>query len=342
MEFLASIPLLGGFLAVVLPFLIVLGVVVFVHEYGHYIVGRWCGIHAETFSIGYGRPLKKWTDKRGTVWQIALLPLGGYVKFLGDENASSFGSSDALENMGATERSRSFPGAAVWRRALTVAAGPVFNFILSIVMFAGLIMWQGKATEPPVVAEVLVPLSDEQDLREGDEILAVNGTEVASYVEVYSELEEAQSSPNLELTVRRDGQVVNVTAPYLLPPLVAGVTPFSPASDAGLFPDDLILELGGTPLASFEDLREVVLSSEGVDLPMVILRDGERIDLSIKPEITETPRPDGEGWEKRVMIGVSGSLAFHPQTEVPGLVTSTVEGAERVWRVYHLCLCVAT
>ena len=338
MELLASIPFIGGFLATVIPFLVVLGIVVFVHEYGHYIVGRWCGIHADVFSIGYGRPLKQWTDKRGTVWQIALLPLGGYVKFLGDENASSFGNSDALDGMSSGERSRSFPGATVWRRALTVAAGPVFNFILSIVVFAGLILWQGKATEPPVVGDVLVPMAQGQDLRKGDEIIAIEGREIAGYLDIYDSLDAFEGQPTLALTVRRNGQLVDITAPFLLPPLISGVTPFSPAADAGLASGDLILALGDTPLSSFSDLREVVLASEGVALPMTILRNGQEQSVNITPEITETPKPDGEGWEKRVMIGVSGSLAFLPETTTPGIISSLVEGTERMWRVITMSL----
>lgn len=339
MELLANIPFLGGFLATVLPFLVVLGVVVFVHEYGHYIVGRWCGIHAEVFSIGYGRPLKQWRDKRGTVWQIALLPLGGYVKFLGDENASSFSTGDdAMVGMSASERSRSFPGASVWRRALTVLAGPVFNFLLSIAVFAGLIMWQGKATEPPVVGEVQIPMAPGHDLRTGDEILAIGDTPVEGYADIYKALDAAAGQAELDLTVRRDEQVIEVKAPFLLPPLVSGVTPFSPAADAGLSPGDLILELGGSPLASFEDLREVVLASEGVALPMTILRDGAQVEVDITPKITETPKSDGEGWEKRVMIGVSGALAFDPHTESPGVIAAISQGAERMWRVITLSL----
>lgn len=89
MELLASIPIIGGTISLVIPFLIVISIVVFIHEYGHYIVGRWCGIHAEVFSVGMGRPIFSKIDKNGTKWQISLIPLGGYVKFLGDINASS-------------------------------------------------------------------------------------------------------------------------------------------------------------------------------------------------------------------------------------------------------------
>ena len=111
MELIASIPVFGGFLATVIPLIVILGVVVFVHEYGHYIVGRWSGIHAEVFSVGYGRPIWSWHDKRGTKWQIAWLPLGGYVKFLGDGNAASFNDSSNAGSIAHEDQGRAFPTA---------------------------------------------------------------------------------------------------------------------------------------------------------------------------------------------------------------------------------------
>ena len=115
MELLNAIPLIGPILGSVLPFLLVLGVVVFVHEYGHYIVGRWCGIHAEAFSIGFGKELFGWVDKRGTRWRLAALPLGGYVKFLGDADASSSGvDEEVMSHLNPEQRAHSFPPP--WRR----------------------------------------------------------------------------------------------------------------------------------------------------------------------------------------------------------------------------------
>ena len=318
MELLLGIPVFGSLLATIIPFLVVLGVVVFVHEYGHYIVGRWCGIDAEVFSVGYGRPLYKWRDKRGTVWQIAALPLGGYVKFAGDGNAASFPSNADTGGMDEAERRRTFPGASVWRRALTVAAGPVFNFILSTVVFAGLLMWNGQPIETPTVGKVLVPQAAPQDLQVGDEIVGVNGAPVADFAEL---LEAVTGLPegfddDIALTVRRDGTEREILAPFLYPPLVQRVVPLSPASEAGLLPGDLIIRIGEQEPRSFEALRQVVLASEGVTLDMVVLRDGEEITLQIAPEITDTPK-EGGGFERRVMIGVVGTMAFERESQVP-------------------------
>jgi len=159
MELIASIPLIGGFLSTVIPFILVLGIVVSIHEYGHYIVGRWSGIHAEVFSIGYGKAIWSGYDKRGTKWQVAWLPLGGYVKFLGDSNAASYGDGSEAANVAAEDRDRAFPTASIAARAATVAAGPIFNFILSAIIFTGIFLYVGTATPVPTVGELRMPIT---------------------------------------------------------------------------------------------------------------------------------------------------------------------------------------
>src|SRR6186997_778445 len=119
MDALDSIPLIGGPIATVLPFVVVLGIVVFVHEYGHYIVARWCGIRSEVFSIGFGPVLWSRHDRRGTLWQVAALPLGGYVKFVGDADGASRADQTKLNRIPKDELAESFHGASVWRRMLT-------------------------------------------------------------------------------------------------------------------------------------------------------------------------------------------------------------------------------
>ena len=114
METIASIPLIGGFVSTVLPFVVVLGIVVFVHEFGHYIVARWCGIRSEVFSIGFGPVLWSRRDRRGTLWQVAALPLGGYVRFVGDSDGSSRADQEAIDRLSAAERRSSFHGATFW------------------------------------------------------------------------------------------------------------------------------------------------------------------------------------------------------------------------------------
>ena len=146
----AVVAALGGTAWTVVFFVIALSVIVFVHEYGHYIVGRWSGIHSEVFSVGFGPVLFSRTDKRGTKWQIAAIPFGGYVKFLGDKDASSVRSND-VSGLSDEERRHTMAGAPLWARAATVAAGPVFNFILTFVLLVGLSLAVGMPTDAPTV-----------------------------------------------------------------------------------------------------------------------------------------------------------------------------------------------
>ena len=134
MDILATLLGTGGLLWTLSFFILAIGIIVFVHEYGHYIVGRWSGIHAEVFSLGFGKVIYARTDKRGTRWQVAALPFGGYVKFMGDANAASAGHVDELGGLTAQQLRATMHGAPLWARSATVAAGPVFNFILSLLV----------------------------------------------------------------------------------------------------------------------------------------------------------------------------------------------------------------
>src|SRR3546814_2520807 len=130
-----------------------LGPLVFVHEYGHYIVGRWCGVKADAFSIGFGRKIVGWTDKRGTLGKIGWLPLGGYVQFAGDRDAVSQPDAE-WQSLPAAERAHSFPAQPVWKRALIVAAGPVTNFLFAILILAGFALVYGASQAPAIVGAV--------------------------------------------------------------------------------------------------------------------------------------------------------------------------------------------
>ena len=134
--FLSTDSLLIG---TIVPFLFVLTAVVFVHEMGHYLVGRWCGIGVSAFSIGFGPELAGFTDRRGTRWKLSAVPLGGYVKFVGDMNAVSKPDAEGIATLSDDERKVAFHTQAVWKRAATVFAGPAFNFLLTIAVLAVLL-----------------------------------------------------------------------------------------------------------------------------------------------------------------------------------------------------------
>lgn len=316
MEYISQIPVFGGFLSTFIAFVVVLGVVVFVHEYGHYIVGRWCGIHAEKFSLGFGPVIWSRTDQRGTQWQLAAFPLGGYVKFVGDRGAASEPDFDAVEEMSDIDRARSFPSAKLFKRALTVAAGPFANFILASVIFAGLVMWQGVATDKPTVGKLFALPNSSFGLQLEDQILEVEGQSVSSFGDIISVALEMDPPGDMEALVLRDDQELLVMAPYLLIPGVHSVDPLSAASIAGLEPGDIIISADGIRISTFSDLQKIVLESGDTEIDLKIWRDGIYLDLPITPVLRDFP--DGEGgFTQRVMIGVYGALAFLPATETP-------------------------
>src|SRR5690606_4895657 len=146
--------LLGILTGYIIPFVLVLSLLVFIHEMGHYLVGRWCGIRVTAFSVGFGPELLGFTDSHGTRWKLSAVPLGGYVKFFGDDDVSSRPDSDGLEELSEKERAQTLAGAKLWKRAATVAAGPIANFLLAIAIFAVLFATYGKMIADPVVAEV--------------------------------------------------------------------------------------------------------------------------------------------------------------------------------------------
>src|ERR1700749_3610404 len=130
----------GGVVGYVVPFLFVLKIVVFFHELGHFLVARWRGVKVVAFSIGFGPEIVGFNDRYGTRWKLAAIPLGGYVKFFGDENAASTPDVPRLTSMSAGERAISFIFQPVWKRAAIVVAGPLANFVLAIVIFSAIFM----------------------------------------------------------------------------------------------------------------------------------------------------------------------------------------------------------
>ncbi|MEM6466786.1 MAG: RIP metalloprotease RseP [Pseudomonadota bacterium] len=336
LELIASIPLVGGLLATVLPFVVVLGIVVFVHEYGHYIVGRWCGIKAEVFSLGFGPVLTSWIDRHGTRWQVAALPLGGYVKFVGDVDGSSRGDPKILESLSPDAWAHAFHGAAVWKRMLTVLAGPVFNFILSAVMFAVMFSWQGVVKSPPTIGEIVnFPEREQIDIAPGDVVRAVEGQDIERFGDLYRIVQELGEVRPIQLTIEREGRVFDTQVPYPLPPMVFGVEPLSPASRAGLEIGDYILSANGKTLNAFEDLRTVVMAAGDTRIPLSVWRDGEVLDLSIMPTLRAAEDGDG-GFEERVMIGVAGGSAYIADTRTPAPWSAAWMGVEQVWTIIKL------
>ena len=321
MEIFGLIPSFGGFLYTAIAFVVALSIIVAVHEYGHYIVGRWSGIHAEVFSLGFGPRICSWVDKRGTRWQLAALPFGGYVKFLGDSDPASGQDTATLDGLSAAQKRRTMHGAPLWARSATVLAGPMFNFLMAIMLFATLIALRGVPLEAPVVGDVRSLPGFDDALRPGDRILGLDGIDTPDTAGLSLALQALRPDQSTQYRILRDGVEQTIVGPFPLPAVVDAVQPGSAAQQSGMLPGDVVLAVDGQPVAAFEALRDVVGASEGRALLMRIWRDGTELDVTLTPRRMDLPTADG-GFETRWLIGVNGGLAFSPQTRMPGVVES--------------------
>ncbi len=167
------------------PFIIVLSLLVFVHEWGHYAVARHYGVKIDAFSIGFGPELFGWTDKNGCRWKIAAIPLGGFVKMFGDAGAASTPDGDKIDSMTDAEKDGTFYGKPVGQRALIVLAGPAINYIFAALLMMGLFVFNGRPVTPPVIGAVMVESAAAQaGLQTGDEIVAINGEKMDRFEDI--------------------------------------------------------------------------------------------------------------------------------------------------------------
>ncbi len=328
-DFLNYIPLIGGFLSTVVPFVIVLSIVVAVHEYGHYIVGRWCGIHAEVFSLGFGPVIFSRLDKHGTRWQVSAVPLGGFVRFLGDADAASRPGTTKIDD---ALKHKTLTGAKLYKRALTVFAGPAANFLLSTIIFAGIIFATGTVSNEPVI-EKLIPLPQTQSqLREGDRVLAINGAKVEKFSDIIKVSSELDSMSVITYSVERDGRAQDVIGPFLTPALVGWVMPVSPASKAGLKKNDVLLSVDGIELHSFSQLIKTIKDINKDTVDLLIWRNGKEMTIPISPEFRDVQISKDE-FDKRMMIGVSSAFAFESGRDDVPLIKSLFFGARSTYSV---------
>ncbi|MFS8110883.1 RIP metalloprotease RseP [Rhizobium jaguaris] len=322
----------------VITFVFVLSLLVFVHEMGHYLVGRWSGIRIMAFSLGFGPEIAGFTDRHGTRWKLSIIPLGGYVRFFGDEDASSKTDVDQLSAMTEEERARSFAGAKLWKRAATVAAGPIANFILAIAIFAVLFSVYGRTVADPVVAMVTRGgAAAEAGIEPGDRLVAIDGTKVTTFDEVQRYV-GLRPGRDIVLTVERDGQkrdfrivpkLVEDTDQFgnkmemgrigiaLVDLLVTAVAPSGPAAQAGVQAGDRLIAVDGNNVATYYDIARYVADRPGKSLVLTVERNGQTRDFPMVPEtLTAT---DASGNKKDV-----GSIGISP---VDPLVASIVPGS---------------
>jgi regulator of sigma E protease len=199
-----------GFVGYLIPFLFVLTIVVFFHELGHFVVARWAAVKVLTFSLGFGPELVGFNDRHGTRWKISAVPLGGYVKFFGDDSEASTPSSDALANMTEEEREGSFHHKKVGRRAAIVAAGPIANFILAIVIFAGLFTFLGKPSTSARVDKVEAgSAAAAAGFQVGDIVTTIDGTAIDSFSDM-QRIVGTHAGEKLTFTVKRGDSAVQL------------------------------------------------------------------------------------------------------------------------------------
>jgi len=199
-------------------FIFVVTFVVFFHELGHFLVARACGVSIETFSIGFGGEIFGWMDKRGTRWKICWLPVGGYVKFLGDEDAASTPDRERIAHMNTTERMSAFPLKPLWQRALVVLAGPLANFVLAIIVFTFLYAaFGGKALSTYIGAVTPNSPAAVAGIKPGDKITAFNGKPVRLFEELH-ELIDRNKGKAASITIERNGRPMTLSiTPRVIP-----------------------------------------------------------------------------------------------------------------------------
>lgn len=329
------LPAFGGVGFTLIAFVVCLSIIVFIHEYGHYIVGRWSGIHAEVFSIGFGPVLFARVDRRGTVWQVAAIPLGGYVRFKGDKGAASDADTSALQDMDVAERRSTMHGAPLWARAATVAAGPVFNFILSLILFFGLSVNQGVTKNPLTVGQVYdVPQVSEVQV--GDILRRVGSVDVPAdgdFSDFFLAIRENPDGPIIDYGVERDGRDIVVRGPAMDLARISSLIPRSAAIEAGLKVGDVITHVNGTPINYFSDLKVAVEGSNGAPLLLSVYRAGEMLDFDLQPKKVEEQNDQG-GYDVFWRIGIVSTLyAFEPESEAIGIGEAAQNAARTSYSV---------
>jgi regulator of sigma E protease len=329
-------------------FLVVLTVLVFIHELGHFAVARWCGVRVEVFSIGFGPELFGFTDRTGTRWKFSWLPLGGYVRMFGqDENVIE---GEAARPLSDAERKVSFKDKNVGQRMAIVAAGPAANFLFAIVVLALIYVFVGKPYIDPVVG-VVTPGSAAANagLQTRDRIVSMNGSPVSEFGDIEIIVQLNLDQP-LAIVLDRAGKQIELTAhPKVVPtkdlfgnnvkmaqlgiaphlePVIGEVVGGSAAGAAGLQPGDRILVLNGTPVTDFGQVVTTVRESGDQPLAMTIDRGGNQLQLTAHPAIVEAKDESG----KTIRMPRLGIAAEATQSKIRvGPLDATVAAGKEVY-----------
>ncbi|MCT2400583.1 RIP metalloprotease RseP [Novosphingobium mangrovi (ex Huang et al. 2023)] len=282
-------------LTTIFAFLLVLGPLVLIHELGHYLVGRLFGVKADAFSIGFGKEIAGWTDKRGTRWKLSTLPLGGYVQFAGDMNPASAPSA-AEDGLTPEERSHTFHVKPLWQRALIVLAGPATNFLLCVAILAAFSFANGRLVADPEVADFTEnSAAKAAGMEIGDRIVAIDGDKIDSVTDIPEHVVYF-GGKTVSVTVKRDGRTLDLPVTIaseevsdefgntanvgelgvdFAAPVVGGFVGESPAKAAGMKVGDRIVAVGDADVRSFRNIPDLIRPSPGQQVTITVLRDGE-------------------------------------------------------------------
>ena len=336
-------------LLTLLALIVVLGVLIFVHEAGHFVAAKWAGIYVHRFSLGLGPPIKWLTFRRGeTEYSVSWLPLGGYVKMASREE--DIGSS-ALEGGASATRvppDRVFEARPVWVRMVVILAGVTMNALFAWAVFAFLAYKNGRQIDPvttvgQVVREMVPPEAEAlKQIRPGAQIVRINGDTVKSWDEVVSVMVNSPESEirieladgsSLVLPIHPDALEQRLKAAQALQPyrepVVGQVLPNRPAAKAGIQEGDTVVAVNGQPVRQWYDLLEVLQASPGRNLKMEVARGGQRLTFDIEPYLDSIPGPDGK---RRAVgrIGVAVGTGFI--SEPLSLGGAIVEGGRATLR----------
>lgn len=333
-----------------IAFLFALGVLVFVHELGHYLVARWCGVKILRFSVGFGKPLATWrVGPDQTEWSIAPIPLGGYVRMLDEEEGG---------HIDPSEVHRAFNRLPLHKRAAVVVAGPLANFLLAIVLYAVLGMSGLQEPAPVLATPPAGTAAATAGIQDGDRVLAIDGQEVVSFVDLRLKMIDAVverrpielqiSGANgvrqvaIDTTGLPPGEVERDFARTLGVGLRAGVVSIvsieegSAAAKAGLQVGDTVLRVDGAPLAGAADLIDQIKASDGNrPLQLLVSRRGSELALPVTPAVTfdSDPADASAPPRQRGRIGAGLQQQFEMVTIDLGPVEALVHGAQKTWEM---------
>jgi len=339
----------------VLPFLVILTILVFVHEFGHYWVARRNGVRVDVFSIGFGRELFGWNDKNGTRWKFSLIPLGGYVKMYGDADPTSFAPDEKVAKMDQGQRAQAFHHKKVWQRAAIVFAGPAINYVFAVVVLTLLFAIAGQPSTPAILGAVEPGSAAAQaGLQPGDKILRIGGQRIERFEEI-RQVVAMHPGEKLAAEIERNGQPMTVTVTPraveltdkrgnvqvigqisvlpVSPPILGSVEAGSAADQAGLKAGDKIVRIDGQPIDRFDDLRSLVSKRPGEPLSVEFERAGQLQTVVVTPRAVELA-------DKRVigMFGVRGRTLDPVRLDPWGAFVAAVEETWALTRITGIAI----